>query len=151
MIARNRMANEWRNALTELLRQMDGLREIHNVIVVGATNRPWDLDPAILRAGRFDKIIYVPPPDKDGREKILQVLIKDLIISKNIISKVAELTENYTPADLKLVVEEVKRNLLKEASISGNLRTEVKLEDFMNVLNRVKTSLSFINFLVKAK
>ncbi|AGJ63751.1 AAA family ATPase [Saccharolobus islandicus] len=141
MIARNRMANEWRNALTELLRQMDGLREIHNVIVVGATNRPWDLDPAILRAGRFDKIIYVPPPDKDGREKILQVLIKDLIISKNIISKVAELTENYTPADLKLVVEEVKRNLLKEASISGNLRTEVKLEDFMNVLNRVKTSL----------
>ena len=64
-----------------------------------------------------------------------------MIISKNIISKVAELTENYTPADLKLVVEEVKRNLLKESSISGNLRTEVKLEDFMNVLNRVKTSL----------
>ena len=74
MLARNRMTNEWRNALTELLRQMDGLREIHNVIIIGATNRPWDLDQAILRPGRFDKIIYVPPPNREGREKILEVL-----------------------------------------------------------------------------
>ncbi|BDB98728.1 AAA family ATPase [Saccharolobus caldissimus] len=141
MIAKNRMANEWRNALTELLRQMDGLREMHNVIVVGATNRPWDLDPAILRAGRFDKIIYVPPPNKEGREKVLEVLSKGLIISKEVIEKVAEMTEYYTPADLKLVIEEIKRNLLKEASVTGNVRLEVKLEDFIEVLKRVKPSL----------
>ncbi|WP_338598294.1 ATP-binding protein [Sulfolobus tengchongensis] len=141
MIARNRMANEWRNALTELLRQMDGLREIHNVIVVGATNRPWDLDPAILRAGRFDKIIYVPPPNKEGREKILEVLTRDFTVSKEVISKVAEITEYYTPADLKLIIEEIKRNLLREASQSGNLRTEITLDDFLEVLKRVRPSL----------
>ncbi|MEM3328489.1 MAG: ATP-binding protein [Saccharolobus sp.] len=141
MLARNRMTNEWRNALTELLRQMDGLREIHNVIIIGATNRPWDLDQAILRPGRFDKIIYVPPPNREGREKILEVLSRGLVISKDIISKVAEITENYTPADLKLVIEEIKRNLLKEAAVTGKLRTEVKFEDFAEVLKRIRASL----------
>ncbi|TRM99083.1 AAA family ATPase, partial [Sulfolobus sp. F1] len=141
MIARNRMTNEWRNALTELLRQMDGLREIHNVIVIGATNRPWDLDPAILRPGRFDKVIYVPPPSKEGREKIIEVLSRGLQISKDVIVKIAEITENYTPADIKLVIEEIKRNLLKEASISGKLRIEVTLQDFLEVLNKVKPSV----------
>jgi ATPases of the AAA+ class len=141
MIARSRSVNEWRNALTELLKQMDGLREVKNVIVVGATNRPWDLDKAILRPGRFDKIIYVPPPDREARAKILKVLCKGLEVEERVIEEVASITDFYTPADLKLVIEEVRRKLLKEASSSGVLRTKIDLEDFKDVLGRVKPSI----------
>lgn len=142
MIARARGENEWRTALTELLNQMDGIRESEDVIVVGATNRPWDLDPAILRPGRFDKIIYVPPPNFDGRIKVLKVLCKGLTVDDKTLENVARITEGYTPADLKLVVEEVKRNLLKEASQTGVVRTQVTFNDFVKVLANIKPSVT---------
>ncbi|WP_236753487.1 AAA family ATPase [Acidianus sp. HS-5] len=142
MIAKNRMFNEWRNALTELLTQIDGIRETDDIILVGATNRPWDLDPAILRPGRIDKIIYVPPPDYDGRIKVLNVLVKGLQVDEKVIEKVAKITENYTPADLKLIVDEIRRNLLKEASMTNTLRTEVTMDDFTKVLEKVKPSVT---------
>ena len=142
MIARARGSNEWRTALTELLNQMDGIRENEEVIVVGATNRPWDLDPAILRPGRFDKIIYVPPPNFEGRIKVLRVLCKGLTVDDKTLENVARITEGYTPADLKLVVEEVKRNLLKEASQTGVVRTQVTFNDFVKVLANIKPSVT---------
>ncbi|PVU69184.1 AAA family ATPase, partial [Sulfolobus sp. SCGC AB-777_L09] len=142
MIARARGENEWRTALTELLNQMDGIRESEDVIVVGATNRPWDLDPAILRPGRFDKIIYVPPPNFDGRIKVLKVLCRGLTVDDKTLENVARITEGYTPADLKLVVEEVKRNLLKEASQTGVVRTQVTFNDFVKVLANIKPSVT---------
>ncbi|MBP1358226.1 MAG: ATP-binding protein, partial [Sulfolobus sp.] len=141
MIAKNRMGNEWRDALTELLRQMDGLRDTSNVIIVGATNRPWDLDPAILRPGRFDKVIYVPPPNVTAREKILKVLCKGFEVDEKTIKDVAEMTEGYTPADLKLVIDEIKRKILVEAT-NGQLRTKITLNDFNEVLSRIKPSVS---------
>lgn len=141
MIAKNRMGNEWRDALTELLRQMDGLRDTSNVIIVGATNRPWDLDPAILRPGRFDKVIYVPLPDVTAREKILKVLCRGLEVDEKTVKEVAEMTEGYTPADLKLVIEEIKRKILVEA-FNGQLRTRITLDDFKEILGRIKPSVS---------
>lgn len=140
-IAKNRMLNEWRTALTELLSQMDGIRENEDIIVIGATNQPWDLDPAILRPGRFDKIIYVPPPDLTGRISILKVLTRGLEIEDSVISEIAKQTNNFTPADLKLLVEEVKRNLLKEASNTKILRTKVTYADFYYVLKNMKPSV----------
>jgi len=141
MIARARGENEWRTALTELLSQMDGVRENEEIIVIGATNRPWDLDPAILRPGRFDKIVYVPPPDEMGRVEVLRVLCKGLTVDDNTLLNVAKITNGYTPADLKLVVDEVRRNLLKEA-VSGNaVRTTVTFNDFVKVLTNIKPSV----------
>ena len=142
MIARVRGENEWRTALTELLNQMDGIRDNEDIIVVGATNRPWDLDPAILRPGRFDKIIYVPPPNLEGRISVLKVLCKGLNVDDQTLYNVARITEGYTPADLKLVVEEVKRELLKEGASTGVLRTQVTFNDFVKVLSQVKPSVS---------
>jgi ATPases of the AAA+ class len=142
MIAKNRMFNEWRNALTELLTQIDGIRETDDIILVGATNRPWDLDPAILRPGRIDKLVYVPPPDYEGRIKVLKVLTKGLEVDEKTIEEVAKITENYTPADLKLVVDEIRRNLLKEASITNVLRIKVNIDDFKKVLDKVKPSVT---------
>lgn len=141
-IAKNRMVNEWRTALTELLSQMDGIRESEDIIVIGATNEPWDLDPAILRPGRFDKIIYVPPPDLNGRISVLKVLTRGLDIDEHTIKEIARNTENFTPADLKLLVEEVKRNLLKEASQTKVLRTKVTYQDFYVVLKNMKPSVN---------
>ncbi len=142
MIAKARTLNEWRNALTQLLAEMDGIRDIGDVIVIGATNRPWDLDLALLRPGRFDKIIYVPPPDIVGRIKILKIITKGLETDDLTIEEVAKLTENFTPADLKLVVEEIKRNLLKEATQTEVLRTKINIQDFKNVLQYVKPSVT---------
>ncbi|QIW24548.1 AAA family ATPase [Sulfolobus sp. S-194] len=142
MIARARSENEWRTALTELLNQMDGIRENEEIIVIGATNRPWDLDPAILRPGRFDKIIYVPPPDEKGRIEVLKVLSKGLTVDEETLQKVAKITDGYTPADLKLVVDEIRRNLLKEATITGVPRTTVTFNDFIKILANIKPSVN---------
>ncbi|AWR93588.1 AAA family ATPase [Acidianus brierleyi] len=142
MLARARAFNEWRNALTQLLAEMDGIRDIGDVIVIGATNRPWDIDPALLRPGRFDKIIFVPPPDYVGRIKVLKVITRGLEIDDFTIQEVAKLTENFTPADLKLVIEEIKRNLLKEATQTKILRTKININDFKKVLQIVKPSVT---------
>lgn len=142
MIARARSFNEWRNALTQLLTEMDGLRDFSDIIVVGATNRPWDLDPAILRPGRFDRVIYVPPPNEEGRFKVLKVLIKGLEVDDETLMELARVTQFYTPSDLKLVVEEVRRDLLRESVETGILRTRVTIDDFMKVLSRVKPSVT---------
>lgn len=121
---------------------MDGIRENEDVIIIGATNRPWDLDPALLRAGRFDRIIYVPPPDYEGRVKVLKVLTKGLSVDEEILNKVSRMTNNYTPADLKLVVDEIRRNLLKEATSTGNIRTSLNFDDFVRVLAYIKPSVN---------
>jgi SpoVK/Ycf46/Vps4 family AAA+-type ATPase len=139
---RVREANEWRGALTELLVQMDGIRELEDVVVLATTNRPWDLDPALLRPGRFDKLIYVPPPDLEGRKAVLKVLLKGLEYDESTVDYVAARTEYFTPADLKAVVDEVRRNMMKEALERGAVRTRVTKEDFEAVLKNVKPSLS---------
>ncbi|MGC9106525.1 MAG: ATP-binding protein, partial [Thermoprotei archaeon] len=139
---RVREANEWRGALTELLVQMDGIRELEDVVVLATTNRPWDLDPALLRPGRFDKLIYVPPPDLEGRKAVLKVLLKGLEYDESTVDYVAARTEYFTPADLKAVVDEVRRNMMKEALERGAVRTRVTKEDFEAVLKNVKPSLN---------
>ena len=62
--------------MSQLLTEMDGIEEIHDIVVIAATNRVDMIDTALLRPGRFDKIVYIPNPDKTTREKILQIHIK---------------------------------------------------------------------------
>jgi len=138
---RVREANEWRSALTELLVQMDGIRELEDVVVVATTNRPWDLDPALLRPGRFDRLIYVPPPDENGRKAVLKVLMRGLEYDEELIAEVVRKTTNFTPADLKAVVDEVRRSMMKEALEKGQIRIRVTIEDFEKVLQKFKPSV----------
>ncbi len=139
--AKARELNEWRSALTELLTQMDGIRELEDVIVIATTNRPWDLDPALLRPGRFDKLVYVPPPDFNGRKDVLRVLLRGLSYDESILDELAKRTENFTPADLKALVDEVRRNLFNEALQTNVPRTHVTLEDFLKVLDKIRPSV----------
>ena len=91
--------------ISQLLTEMDGIHEIHDVVVLAATNRIDMIDTALLRPGRFDKIIYIPNPDKATREKILQIHIKGRPISNDIdLNKIVEMTDGFSGADVSSVV-----------------------------------------------
>ncbi len=124
--------------LTQILTELDGLEKLENVVVIAATNRPDILDPALLRAGRFDRQIYVPVPDKETRLKILEVHTKNMPLSKEInLEELAELTDGFVGADLA--------NLCKEAGIIAlrkNINAkEVTKEDFLEALKSIKPSV----------
>ena len=87
--------------VSQLLTEMDGLEELKGVVVLGATNRPDIIDEALLRPGRFDKILRIPPPDKEGRIEILKIHTKKKPLAKDVdIVKLAEMTEGYTGAEI---------------------------------------------------
>ena len=91
--------------ISQLLTEMDGIHELHDVVVLAATNRVDMIDTALLRPGRFDKIIYIPNPDKVTRERILQIHAKGRPISNDIdLNKIVEMTEGFSGADVSSVV-----------------------------------------------
>ncbi|OHV82195.1 CDC48 family AAA ATPase [Rhizobium sp. LCM 4573] len=85
-----------------LLAEMDGLEELQGVVVMAATNRPNLLDPALLRPGRFDELVYVPVPDKKGRRKILGIHTRNMPLAGDVdLDHLSQATERYTGADLE--------------------------------------------------
>lgn len=99
--------------LTELLQEMDGVKELKNVMIIGATNKPFALDSAILRPGRFDKIIYIPPPDEPARAQLLTINLAKFLKEVDV-KKLATATDGYTGADLASVCQEVKMQVVRE-------------------------------------
>ena len=88
-----------------ILAEMDGLEELQSVVVIGATNRPNLVDPALLRPGRFDELVYVGLPSRDGRERILGIQTGKMPLAGDVdLGRVADRTEGYTGADLEDVV-----------------------------------------------
>ncbi len=88
-----------------ILAEMDGMEELQSVVVIGATNRPALVDPALLRPGRFDELVYVGTPDEQGREHILKIHTAKMPLAKDVdLGKVAAETERFTGADLEDVV-----------------------------------------------
>jgi transitional endoplasmic reticulum ATPase len=107
------------NVLNQLLSEMDGIEDLTNVIVIGATNRPDMLDPALMRPGRFDRIVYVPVPEKAGRLQILKIhtkkMVENKVLDKSVnIEKLAEETEGYTGADIEALIREAAMLALRE-------------------------------------
>lgn len=103
------------NVLNQLLAEMDGIEDLTNVIVIGATNRPDILDPALMRPGRFDRIVYVSVPDKEGRLQILKIHTKNMPLDKSVdIEKIAETTEGFTGADIESLAREAAMLALRE-------------------------------------
>jgi len=85
-----------------LLSEMDGLEELRGVVVIGATNRPDLIDAALLRPGRFDEIVLVPPPDEKTRLKILKVHVKDMALDEDVeLKELSKRTEGYSGADIE--------------------------------------------------
>lgn len=131
----------WSNVIAQLLTEMDGLRGLNNVIVIAATNRPWFIDPALLRPGRFDKVIYIPPPNRDARREIIKIHIRNAEVEEGVIDWVAEVTEGYSGADLAALVREAKMRALDRV-LSGDNKVRITREDFEYALSKVRPSLS---------
>jgi cell division protease FtsH len=127
---------EKEQTLNQLLVELDGFDPSIGVILIGATNRPEILDPALLRAGRFDRQVLVDRPDKKGRIAILQVHMKRAVLATSIdAEKIAELTPGFTGADLA--------NLVNEAALLATRRRadSVELRDFTAAVERIVAGL----------
>ncbi len=126
--------------LNTLLTEMDGIESLKNVIVIGATNRPDMLDPALLRPGRFDRIVYVAVPDKDGRLQILNIHAKNMPIKdkEKVIASIAEQTEGYTGADIEGLCREAAMLALRE-----DIETkEITKKHFEKAMDKVLPSVT---------
>ena len=104
------------SVVSQILTELDGLEELNDVVVLGATNRPDMLDEALLRPGRLDRMIYVPPPDREGRKKIFEVYLRNREILANDvdIDELVERTEGYVGADIEALVREAKISAMRE-------------------------------------
>ncbi|QFT76088.1 CDC48 family AAA ATPase [Erythrobacter sp. THAF29] len=123
-----------------ILAEMDGLEELQSVVVVGATNRPTLVDPALLRPGRFDELVYVGTPDKEGREHILAIHTSNMPLADDVdLAAVAEKTERFTGADLEDVVRRAGLNALRR--IGGEV-SEVAAEDFEEALKDSRATVT---------
>jgi len=116
--------------VNQLLAEMDGIEKLENVVIIAATNRPDILDPALLRPGRFDRLIYVPPPDKQARLEILKVHTRKVALDEDVsLEELAERTEGYTGADLAALVREATLRALREAMKACGSKAERECTD----------------------
>ena len=123
---------EVQRTLMQLLAEMDGFEPLDNVKVIAATNRIDILDPAILRPGRFDRLIYVPPPDEQGRYEILKIHTRRARLAPDVdLRYIAKITEGATGADLKAIVTEAGYFALRAG------RREITMEDFLKAVEKV--------------
>jgi transitional endoplasmic reticulum ATPase len=125
--------------LNQLLAEMDGLEDLNDVLVIGATNRPDMLDTALLRPGRFDKILLVNAPEEEGRLQILKIHTGKMPLAKDVnLKEIAKETTGYTGADLEAVVREAAYFALREDINSK----QVKKKNFTEALKKVKPSVN---------
>jgi len=138
-----------RRVVAQLLALMDGLSGRGNVIVIGATNRPSALDPALRRPGRFDREIEIGVPDKKGRHEILQIHTRGMPLAEDVdLKKLTEMTHGYTGADLSSLGRETAMKALRRYLPQINLeeerippsvleKMEVTMEDFLDAYKEI--------------
>ncbi|MEM2963319.1 MAG: tetratricopeptide repeat protein [Candidatus Anstonellales archaeon] len=129
-------------AVNQLLYEMDGIESNNvNVLILGATNAPWDVDPALRRSGRFGKTIFVPEPDFASRKAILRMHAKKRPVSKFIAyNRIALATWGYSSSDLKALVEDAAAIPWREAFKTGKQRN-ITTSDFITALKKRRSTL----------
>ncbi len=122
-----------------ILSEMDGLEELQNVVVIGATNRPTLVDPALLRPGRFDELIYVGTPDTAGRRRILAIHTRNMPLADDVdLESLAKRTERFTGADLEDLVRRAGLTALRKGLDIG----KVTMADFEVALGETRASVT---------
>jgi transitional endoplasmic reticulum ATPase len=111
--------SQMRNLVNQFLHEMDGLRDNPRVLVIGATNQPWQIDPAFRRPGRFDQAIFVPPPDAAARAEIISLQARGKPISNLDVPALVAATEGFSGADLEWVFSRAAEMTLSAAIHSG--------------------------------
>lgn len=137
---------EREQTLNQMLAELDGFDPGEGVVLLAATNRPEILDPALLRAGRFDRQVLVDRPDRAGREQILQVHIKKVVLADGMnLDEIAALTTGFSGADLA--------NLVNEAALLATRRRgeAVTMDDFTHAIERIVAGLEKRNRLINPR
>ena len=125
--------------ISQLLTEMDGIVTLEDVVVIAATNRPDMVDPAVLRPGRFDRLIYVPEPSEQSRTQIFKIYTKDMPIAKDVgMAQLAVLAKNYSGADISALCREAAMFALRK---DVNTK-EVKFADFEEAKKRIGPSIT---------
>jgi transitional endoplasmic reticulum ATPase len=136
--------------ISQILTELDGLEELKDVVVIGATNRIDIVDPALLRPGRFDKLLNVPVPDLDARKEILRIHLEKKPLAEDVkIDQLAEKTEGYTGADLAALCNTTSMLVIKEHITKSKTLEKAKeklkdlkitMKDFEKPLEKMKPS-----------
>ncbi|MGD8545866.1 MAG: CDC48 family AAA ATPase [Candidatus Bathyarchaeota archaeon] len=125
--------------LSQLLTEMDGIVALEDVVVIAATNRPDIVDTAILRPGRFDRLIYVPEPDEESRLKIFEIYTKDMPLTNDVdLGQLTTATKNYSGADIEALCREAAMLALRK-NIEAK---EVMMEDFQGAMKQIGPSIT---------
>ncbi len=128
--------------LSIMLSEMDGMDEAEGIIVVGTTNMPDLVDPALMRPGRFDKIIYIPPPDLPSREQIIKIHLKGKYVEKDIDTKeIARRTDGFSGADIANLVREAS-SIGLERALETKKPQPITQKDIFSVLDEIRPSVS---------
>lgn len=130
--------------ISQMLTEMDGLESLNNVVVIAATNRPDIMDPALLRPGRFDKSIFIGPPDKESRKSIFGIHTRGKPLADDVdIEKLADETEGCTGADISAICNEAVMNAVRRLIAKGKQPTDeeinackVEPQDFEQALDK---------------
>ncbi len=117
--------------VSQFLTEMDGLMELKDVVIVAATNRPDLLDSSLLRPGRFDRLVYIPMPDKEARQKILEIYLSKMPAYEVSAQWLADITENFSGADLEMLCREAGMLALREHIRPGMKREELIVDKIL--------------------
>lgn len=130
----------------QLLQELDGIRSGEGFIVIFATNEPWNLNPALIRANRVDKVIYVPPPDDEMRRKLFELYLREVKLADDVDfdELVRETKPNsegyYSAAAIALICNEAKKNVLRHYQKTGELRP-ITMSDLLEAIKKTRRDI----------
>jgi transitional endoplasmic reticulum ATPase len=125
--------------ISQLLTEMDGIVTLQDIVVIAATNRPDMVDPAVLRPGRFDRLIYVPEPDEKSRLLIFKIYTKDMPLAKDVdLNQLTSVTKYYSGADIESLCREAAMHTLRRDLQAR----EVTMKDFQDAIKEVGPSVT---------
>lgn len=135
-----------KNVINQFLSELDGVENSNDgVLIVGATNVPWHLDAAFRRPGRFDRIVFIPPPDAEGREAILKLLLKGKPADNIDFGIIARNTPFFSGADLNAIIDVSIEKIIEEAIHTG-VQKKIETKDLLNaVKERRPSTLEWFN------
>jgi transitional endoplasmic reticulum ATPase len=132
-----------RRGVSQLLTEVGGLtsQKDRNVFIIAATNNPWGIDEAIMRPGRFDVKIYVPPPDYESRKKLFQLKLSGIQHVGSIdYDELAQETERYSGADIEFICKKAVQNVFMEVIKTGN-KVDITTDDLLQVISQIHPSI----------
>jgi len=130
------------SVVNQILTELDGLESLQDVVVLAATNRPDMIDSALLRPGRFDRLILIPIPDPKTREEIFKVHTKNIPLKDVDIKKLVEKTEGYTGSDVEALCREAAISALRQGKESNKEANEVTMKHFEDAMKDIGPSVT---------